>query len=167
MTSFQDVMMDSKSAGRTTLIYMLLLTNVIGLSIFLDKNMCIHSKTKDTLNEKDTPSEADALQKPISLQFSQPEDIPIHECGIADKGSEKIAAEAVKESFEMEKQNICHDDYKSENEKIIDFKKAMKEIKNKESSREAGENLKGPKEPLKTLVWHFPKTTSSKGSNPR
>lgn len=159
MASFQDVITGSGNAGKSSLVYMLLLTNVLGLSIFMEKNLNLglHLKTK-----QNTVADMHTTQDKEQEQSSQLENLPIliPESVPSDKEITEPVEKAFDESYNIGEYDGSHDD--SASEKVIDFKEAVKEIKSKESLKESRENMRESKEPLKTLVWHFPRATSKR-----
>jgi len=194
MAGIKDLITGSGSTGNSSLAYILLLTNVVALSVFLEKNLKISSKPKqDTLGGLNTGQDKKQEQplQPEAQQIPGPESNIPHEKGadaveeefqeniketikdniketlkqsikanIEESIKEQIKVFLAEKASETESSAKDHDKRPAadlQNEKVINFKEAVKEIKNKESVKESKESGQGSKEPLKTLVWRFPK----------
>ncbi|MCR4431451.1 MAG: hypothetical protein NUV45_10580 [Tepidanaerobacteraceae bacterium] len=153
MASFQDVITGSGNVGKSSLVYMLLLTNVLGLSIFLEKNIGNHPKINKAGGR-------DVIQDKMISQPLRTEELPTMRESTADEEIMQNAEKFFDETFKIGEDDNHRDD--SASEKVIDFREAVKEIKVRESLKETMENLRESKEPLKALVWHFPKATSKR-----
>lgn len=181
MTDLRDLIGDLKNTSKSSLIYALIMANVLSLSIFLGSN---GKQSLDKVKEK-TAEEETSLKNDKGEMTK----VPVPEAFVPDKVEDKEdknikEAEAVEEERQYSSQKkfekpdesqappevlkgtlqekpssaelVLEQENKhpSENkkEKVINFEEAAKEIRSKESA----------KEKPKALVWHFPKAISKK-----
>lgn len=188
MVNLREIITSSESTGKSSLAYILLMTNVIGLSIFLEKNLGVYSKTRQNpiISENNAQGEKQDLTPPEGAHIPAPGEIKEEQKKSSDHIDKKHGDDMIggnikdyfadgiddevnrvlEEKFSSGKSPEKGEDKRFTNdyvrEKIIDFKEAVKEMKIKESLKESKEAIVETNEPLKTLVWHFPKAVFKK-----
>jgi hypothetical protein len=174
MLDFRDLMKDLREPSKSSLIYTLLMANILSLSIFLGTNRkefrnkiqeettnvnmalenkeeeALHTLVSKVLEPKNTTDKdvKEAVEESGHKNFQE-----MVEEGIEQQtSSEDLKATPQENASKVESTLEPEDKRLSENkkEKVINFEEAAREIRSKETT----------KEKPKTLVWHFPKAIS-------